>query len=358
MQFDMTKTGILLKKIALVRPLDSFLVDTYFPYSPANMHKEDKVYFDTKKGGRKVAPMISEYGKTKELLREPYQTDAITPPKIGGSRSITPEMVAKRIAGENIFSGGLTPDKRAAMLEAEDMKDILNSIKRRQELMVRQLFLTGTVTAIAGFDDDSVVNDVNIDYGMSADLMVTLSGTDKWDNSSSDPYEQLIAKRSLVNERSGLIVTSVLLGRSAWKALRNHANYKSMFTQYNPAFNFGEMSPAIKGNGITYLGRINEAAIDLYMYDGYVHNPTTGLAEPTIPDDCVLGIPSEFGDAFSMQYGAITYLNREDQYVTVDQPLIPRSFSDQRNSVKGIQIESRCLPVIHIVDSFFKMKVV
>lgn len=358
MQFDMTKTGVLLKKIALVKSLHSLLVDTYFPYSPANMHKEDKVYFDTKKNGYKVAPMISQYGKAKELLRQPYETDAIVPPKIGGSRSITPEMVAKRIAGENIFSGGLTPDKRAALVQAEDIRDILDAIKRRQELMVRQLFLTGTVTAIAGFDDDSVLGSVDIDYGMSADLLVTLSGTDKWDNSSSDPYEQLIAKRSLVNERSGLIVKSVLIGRAAWKALRNHANFKSMFIQYNPAFNFGEMSPTIKGNGITYLGRINEAALDIYMYDGYVQNPTTGLAEPTIPDDCVLGIPSDFGDAFSMQYGSITYLGENDQFVTVDQPLIPRAFSDQRNSVKGIQIESRCLPVIHIVDSFFKMKVV
>lgn len=359
MQFDMTKTGTLLKKVELIRPVNSLLVDTYFPYSPANMSLTDKVYFDVKKGGRKISPMVSAYGKTKELTRDKYSTDEITPPLIGLSRSITPDTVANRIAGESVFSGGLTPDQRAAIVEAEDIKDIRNAIVRRREHMVRQLFLTGKVTVIADFDDPKSLGDkVEIDYGMSSDMIQTYSGTDLWTNSGSDPYEHLIAARRKINERSGLVAKPVFIGATAWKALRNHASFKEKFTQYNEKYNFGELAPIIKSSEIVYLGRINEAGLDLYMYDGYTYNPTTGLSEPIIPDDSILMLPNDFSEAFSMQYGGITLLDKDERFKTIAQPLVPVSFIDQRNNVKGIQILSRCVPVIHIIDSFYKAKVV
>lgn len=354
--FDMTRTGTLLQEIQLLKPIDSFLVDTFFPFNQKNVSNTDEVYFDTVKGGRKIAPLVSPYGKLRELTRDPYSTDKIIPAKVGFSRSITPETVAKRVAGEPIFSGGLTPAQRAQLVQAQDMKDILDTIKRRQEHMIRNLLLTGKVNSIADYDEDT---SLNIDYGMSADCIITLSGTDLWTNSSSDPIMQLVANRRKVMERSGIAPGIAFMGMDAWKAFRNNPNIKEKFWYNNPAFSFGQLTPRIMNEDITYLGRINEANLDLYLYDGWTIDPVTGISTQVVPDNAVIQLPygADVGKAFSMMYGAVTYLDKSEQFVTVAEQYVPREFVDLRSNTKGLDIVSRSLPVINIVDSFITMYV-
>jgi hypothetical protein len=350
--FDMTKSAILLKKINLLKPVDSFLLDTFFPFSPLNISATDEVYFDTVKGGRKIAPTVTEYGKVKEFIRDPYTTDKIVPALIGFKRSITPQTVSKRIAGEPVFNGGLTPDERAAYLQIQDIQDIIDSIIRRQEYLVRQLFLTGKVTSIANYDGDT---SLNIDYGVSADCILTLSGTDMWSNASSDPISQMVATRRKISERSGLAPAVALCGVKAWQSFRNNANVTNKFWYNSPNYNFGKLDPQIQSRNITYLGRVNEANLDLYLYDGWTIDPISGISQQIIPDNAVLFLPDlqDAPKAFSMRYGAVTYLADDgNNFITYANRYVPREYADVPNSVKGLEIVSRCLPVLNIVDSF------
>lgn len=339
--------------VSIVPQINSFYA-SLFPANP-DISASDEIIFDVQKHKHKIAPLVRVYGKNKELLRDAYTTSRIVPPKLGGKRSISPETIAGRIAGEQIVHGGFTPAQRAKLLLMKDIQDIKNAMNNRLELMCRDVLFTGAVTSISNFDDETL----NVDYGLSASHNITLAGAAKWDQSTSDAQSDLLDARDLIAKDAGLTATMAIVGTAVWKKMRNNDGLMKQFDRYDAKL--GTIAPQIQSPDMTYLGRFADSGIDLYLNTGWTVNPTTGIAEPLTPIDKVLVLPRELGQCLSLEYGAITQLEKmgdQANFVTFQEQFVPKLFIEDETDVMSLQVASRALPVMKIVDSVVVIKAV
>lgn len=349
------KTSTLKGVIDLTPVKRSFFVDKYFPESAQNMSTADYVMFDIVKDKQRVAPLVSKGKSAAELGRDKYRTMEIVPPAIGAKRTLTPDTVSQRIAGEQLVEGGMTPEERAKIFLMKDIKDIKDAIVQRLRIMVRQVLLEGRVTAVPGFDKEDYLD---VDYGQNPTHNITLLGVNRWNQATSTPTNDLADARLAVKRDSGKTSEVAFLGNVAWKTLKSNPDFNDAFNYFGNA-NFGNLTPRIEpGQDLTYLGRLNEAGLDLYLCNEMVPDPVTGVDVPFIPDDLVVILPAEISECFSMEYGAITQLNEQGQLITYQGAQVPKMFVEEESDSTAIQIKSRALPVLKNPDSVFIMKVI
>lgn len=350
-----TKQTILRQAVDLTPVRLSFFTETYFPSRPENFSTTPSITFDVVKGKQRVAPTVSVGKTAKELGRDSFKTKTIVPPTFGGKRSLTVESLESRIAGEHLIEGGMSPDERARVLFLKDVQEIKQAIKNRMQLMVRQVILTGAVTAIPMFDGDEFVS---VDYGQNPAHNLTLLGVNRWNQVTSTPTADLCDARLTVKRNSGATSEVVFLGNAAWRALKNNPDFVENFNFFGDV-NFGSLQPRIEPNkDLTFLGRLNEAGMDLYLSTEMVSDPLGGPDVPFIPDDMVVIMPAEIRESFSMEFGAITQLNENKSFQTFAGSEVPKMLIEEESDSIAIQIQSKALPVLKNPESVFIMKVI
>jgi hypothetical protein len=113
-------------------------------------------------------------------------------------------------------------------------------------------------------------------------------------------------------------------------------------------------------NGLTYIGTINKLGMDIYEYNEWYldtwTNPASPVNMPLVPagNAAVLSTSA----LFSMYYGAITLLNDDGDFITVEADRVPESWSERDPARRFIKVSSRPLPVPHEVNSWYTAKVI
>jgi hypothetical protein len=250
------------------------------------------------------------------------------------------DLLQTRLPGETMYDG-ITPEERAAVLMQEDYSELDDQITRREELMAAQCLQKGIIT-VKGYIDDSAtaVREDTIDFDF--DNVVTLTSTERWNQSTSDKYATLEENVNLVRQ-AGYNPTDIVMGANAKKLLLSDADFLDKYFDKTSAI-FGMLNPQLKidnGNGYAYLGHLNELGVDLWAYLAW-YKDADGTVKPYIDDNRVLILPQNIGMCL---YGAVTIIPEDsDNFVTIAGTRVPKVTVDRRKDTKELTVKSR--PVV------------
>lgn len=191
----------------------SFFLNSYF--NEFETSDTEKVHFDKKpKGRRLITPLVSPLVRGRIIREQGFKTESVSPAYLKDKRVFEPSRYFKRTVGEKI-GGDLSPEQRLAASVAFAVNEQLEMWQGRLEQMAAEVVRTGKILLQS---QDYAKNE--IDFGRDEDLTVVLTGSDRWDDPSSDPLDDIEEWGQMIFDKSGTTPTDVLLAVDVWKTLR------------------------------------------------------------------------------------------------------------------------------------------
>lgn len=331
----------------------SFLKDTFF--SNVIEHESEEFGFDIVKGGEQIAPYVHPDIGGKVLEKSGYSTKTFVAPEVSPMRTITARDVEKRLAGEEINARD-SWESRQRKLAAKFLRELDDSITRREEIQCAELLTTGKITVVGEGYPTSIIQfwpttpseQPFIDIGAS-------DATKYWDGASASILDDLVMAADRIEDHSTTSATIAIIGGGAADALRNNDDLWKKLD--NRRVNPGELETKRLGGGVRYLGTFLDSGLELYTYRGTYKDPATGLTKKFIPDNRVVVTSREM--IGTMNYGLITMTDEERElFIRIARSRVADSWMMKRPSVgRVIQVKSRPLATIRDIDSVYVMKV-
>lgn len=348
LNLNIYRTQTLLAAVEKRMPLRTFFKDTFFPGAGQTFVTEE-VLLDFRKGKRKMAPFVAPRVGGITMDRQGYRTDKYTAPKIAPQRVITMDDLVIRGIGENVFSQR-TPAARQSELLGRDLGELDEMIARREEWMIRELLVNGKIV-MKGFIDQNNANyvDQEIDYGFSNKEV--LAGAALWSAGTSTKMADLKRWRLQVIQKSGKAPTMVIMGQTAADKFLADADVSDKLKQFNATML--SINPAVKDDALTYIGRLNELALDIYTYNDWYLDDDGVTEYPLVPVDTVILARPNLGEFL---YGAVTQLDG-GQFITYEGTRIPKSWADDENDQRWLRLSARPVPKPEDIDDWFVGKV-
>ncbi len=341
MPIDIYSTRTMMKAIKLMKPVYTFLRDTFFPTVETEV--TESVDVDFKKGKRKMAPFVAPRVGGVVMDRQGFVTNTYKVPKIAPERIITLDDINKRSMGEAIYSQK-TPEERARELLAEDIIELDDYITRREEWMCREVLFTGKVIMVGeGFEQV-------VDYGFTN--KVALTGDELWSAySTSDPVAYLKSLRRSIIKKTGKAPDICVLASDVVDTFINHPKVKDRLNLLR--LNVGTLEPTIKDPSLTFIGKMTDLGMEFYSYDEWFLDDS-GIEQPMVPSGHIL-----VGRTGSNKriYGAVTQIEDEN-FVTIEGMRVPKSWVDKDNEVRKLRLTARPLPVPDDIDGWYVAEVI
>lgn len=339
----MYDTRTMLEAIEQLKPVNTFLKDTFFP-TPKTFDTA-AVEVDYRKGKRKLAPFVSDRVAGKVVDREGFTTHLFEPATIKPVRTIQSIDLMKRSMGENVY-GARSPQERAQEILANDITDLDEMITRREEWMAAQVLFEGKVDIVG----EGVNKTMNFDFTNKE----TLSGTDLWTHADSDPLKDLKDTRRKIMISSGISPNTVIFSSDVVDDFVNHPKVSGLLN--NRRITIGQIDPMAMPNGVTYIGNITELGCDIYTYDEFYYDEETQEDKSLVPDGTVM--MGSTNSKSTMAYGAITIADTSNNtFSVVESTRVPVSFVQVDPAARFLQIHSKPLPIPHEVNSWAILKV-
>lgn len=327
------------------RPVQWY-ADRYYR-SAEGVHGSALVELDVRVGGKRMAPIQRPTETSRVMARESVSSQLIRLPYMKPARPTTAEEILKRRApGTHLYA------ERDLVGEAQrqigrDIEDLDDMIERRREYMAAQGVITG-LTPIVALNENGVASiDAQVDWGMPAAHLVTLTGTGLWTDAASDPVANLRQWQQLIIGAANISATMATVGTSVGDAILKHAKLLALLD--NRRVEAGQIELRAKAvEGITYLGRI--AGVDIYE-DARTYTDDAGVSQPITPvDRLVLGAQGEN----RWHHGPISDLK-------CTSPLVARwvkTWETEEPSQRHVAVHTRCLPALHQPGANVSAKVV
>lgn len=327
-------------------PINTFLKSTFF--SNQTTFTTKTVDADFYKGNRKLAPFVHPKIGGKTVENTGYQTNTFEPALVAPDTITTADDLMNRSIGEPLY-GGMSPEERGVLKLSEDLAKLDEMITRREEWMCAQAILTGKIP-VRGEGLDYV-----IDFKFTN--KVSLSGVDLWSADTSDPIADLKEYHREVQKKGFVNCDICIMAANVADAFINHPKVKDRLDIRN--YSLATIAPRQLPNGVTYVGTINELGLDIYQYNEWYlddwTDPKNVVTKPIVPDGMLVLISTKAN--YSMLYGAVTILNDDGSFSTVEGSRIPDSWIQKKPARRFLQISSKPLPVPHEVDSWYVLNV-
>ncbi|RCX20886.1 major capsid protein E [Anaerobacterium chartisolvens] len=333
-------TRTMLQAINIMKPVHTFLRDTFFPGTQTFL--TENVDVDFKKGKRKMAPFVAPRVGGIVVDRQGFETRTFKFSRVAPQRILTKDDLNTRSMGEAIYSTR-TPDERAQELLAGDIIELDDMITSREEWMCRELLFTGKVTMKEMTENGKHIDKV-VDYNFTNKEILT--GGELWTDPGSDPIGYLGEKRLEVIQKTGKAPTICIMASDVSKTFINHEKVQKIMNLLR--INIGVIEPSVKSPALTYIGRISELDLELYSYDEWFLDDDD-TEQPMIPEKTILLGTTGMNKRY---YGAITQMEN-GTFVTYEGTRIPKVWSDEENEVRKIRLSSRPLPVPEDIDSWY-----
>lgn len=294
---------------------------------------------DFKKGSRALAPFVHQKVGGKTVPNTGYQTKTYKPPLLAPNKVTTVDSLLNREPGETLVSGK-SPAERAVDKLASDFNELKDMIARREEWMCAQAIFTGEIP-VKGEGVDEVIN---FDF----ENFEVLDGKKKWNDSEADPIADIkrwhkeVQKKGFVN-----CDVCVMADDVADAFVKNEKVQKVLDIK---GYDIAVIKPRELPNGATYIGTIRELGLDIYKYNEWYLDEDKNL-QPLVPDGSLAMLSSKAN--YSMAYGAITLLNEDGVFITVEGKAVPDTWIERNPSRRFLQLNSSPLPVPHEVDSWY-----
>lgn len=328
---DIYSTQVLAKVVERLHTPPSFLLDTFFP----NVQTSDKeeIFFDVTDSKPRISPFVSPLLPGKVVDSGGYQTKSFKPAYVKDKRRFDANIPYKRMAGE-IIGGSLSPAQRYERALATHLKDQLDNLTRREEVMSAEILRTGKVIVSGdGYPTQTV------DFGRDAELTKALSGSATWDSSGVNPVDDLEDWAITLQDKSGVVAKTVVMDPQAWKIFRSNTTVQKYLDIRRGTNNTINIDPQIisENEKARYAGSIGDFAIWVYN-DTYVDDK--GTTCKLLPEKTVL-LGSREGLEGTRCYGAI----HDEKANWTAQRYFTKSWIEEDPSVRWLLLQSAPLVV-------------
>lgn len=341
----------LLQAIEKIQTPANFLTSQFF--NETVMSPNNTVALETRKAGRLLAPAIVKNAKGVNVDRTTATAKWYSPFTFAPRRVIGLEDVSRRIFGEvpNLY-GSLTPEQRAARMQAEDLADLLKLHENRREQMAAELLQTGKLSMKAYADDGELAQLDTIEYGVPG--IKKLTGTKIWSNAAADIYGDLLSASEQIQKDTGVIPTIAICGKNIERYLIKNTeilNWLMIPNRQNLAM--ASLEPRFTSPETRFIGRIGALNLDLYSY-AKTYLDENLQAVPFIGDNTIIIAAPNIG---STVYCPVTIFSKEQSFQTVLSQYVPKYTINEESETLSLTIYSKCLIVPRDVESWITLTV-
>lgn len=337
---DLFSTSTLKAIVQDLRVPQTGMLDAYF--RTVSQDDTEEIHFDIDNKPRRIAPFVSPLVAGKVVASRGFQTATFKPAYVKDKRSFSPTRSVKRVMGERIGGGDLSPAQRMQVLVVQDMQDQLEMITRRLEWMACQAMYDGKVTVV-GEDYPSQL----VDFGRNAGHTVVKGAGTKWSDAGISPLDDLQTWSDTMVKNTGVGLTEVTMTVDVWKIFRVNADVKSRLDRWRG--NSTLQADAVQREGRVFMGMVDQFAI--YVYSGWFVDPTSGTETAMLPAGTVIGAGGQAVEGVQ-HFGAIM-----DHDVLQAMAYYPKSWLDNDPSVRYLLMQSAPLPVPYRVNATFRATV-
>ena len=338
---DLFDLRTMLRALEQRKPPRTFFLDMFFAMT--EVHDTATVDIDIIKGTRRMAPFVRPTLAGKLIERQGYTTSTYKPPYIKPKMVTTAAEIFKRMPGQIIYGGNMSPQQRAAEQLGKDLADLEDMIIRREEWMAAKGITSGQLRVIGEGVDDTIT------FGMSATHLPTLSGGDLWSApTTATPIDDLRAWKRTVIQDSGVAPTDVVMGPAAYDAFMkcNQVSDKTKSLFDFLRLTLGQIEPQALPNGTTYIGRITELGLDMWLHeDWYISDFDSSVEESMMPTNKVL--MGSRNARTTRHYAAI-----QDLEASGALKRFPKTWIEKDPSAQFLVVQSAPLMIPHQVDAF------
>lgn len=336
--------------IRALPPVHTFFRDTFF--RTTRPEYTESVRVDFVKGTRKIAPFVNMKNKAKVVEKRGFSTDTFETPVIKIKDVTDIEDMVRRLPGELLQNSGITPYDRGVQLMSEQLSRFDEMITRREEWMCVQAMMTGKIPVIG--------EDVNyeIDFGFTNASTVSVL----WDSTTATPtpYQDLQAA-VLACKRNGYRTPDIcIMERSAYNAFLQAVKKDEWFQQFPQVFDIMTVKPERRTDAVTYVGRLKDPDLDIYVYDEWFIDDWTDPDNPVelslMPKGKIL-LASRSAQ-FTRYYGLQMFTDPlTGNFRQVVGTRASDSWVQKDPDARFLALSSRPLPVPHEVDSWYVLTV-
>lgn len=328
----------------------TFFRDTFF--NIAKPLYTEKVRVEFVKGTRKVAPFVNLKDKAKVIKKLGYVSDEFETPVVRVKDVTDITDMLQRLPGELLQNSGVTPLQRGIELMAEQLSSFEDMIARREEVMAVSAMMDGVIHVIGeGVNYD-------IDFGFTNKSTVSTL----WDSATGTPtpYTDLQTAVLACKQKGYRTPNIAVFERSAWNAFLQATKKDEFYKQHKDILDIISVKPERRSDAVTFMGRLKDPDLDIYVYDEwYVDDwtdPANPVEKPLIPKGKVL-IASTTA-RYSMYYGLQMFTDPETQnFRQVIGTRAADSWVQKDPDARFLTLNARPLPVPHEVDSWYVLTV-
>jgi GNAT superfamily N-acetyltransferase len=335
---DILSTYIMMAIVDEIVPETSFFRDRYFPTGDTDIFAADKVLVEYRKGDRKMAAFVAPRAGDIPVDRRGYEIHEFEPPHILPSRVLTTDELRKRGFGEALLPSS-TPAQRAVRLVLQDLTDLDNRIRRREEWMCAQTMILNACEMQEYIDADTEGDLLRVQYyDTVSDHEYTVA--DPWNSTSGDMFADVEAMCWSLS-KSGLHAADLILGSQAASHVADMEKVGRLLD--NRRMEFGNLAPRIENYaGIAHIGNLNFGGFQLNIFNvlhSYVDDDNT--TKPFFPATSAMVTAPGCG---RLMFGQITQIDfGNSDFTTHTGMRIPKLVVDQGKDTRKLRLGSRPL---------------
>lgn len=336
--------------IKAMPPVHTFFKDTFF--NVVKPEYAEKVRVEFVKGSRKVAPFVNLKDKAKVIKKLGYSSETFETPVIRVKDVTTIEDMLKRLPGELLQNSGITPLDRGIQLMAEQLSSFEEMISRREEWMCVKAMMDGVIPVVG-----EGVN-YEIDFGFTNKSAVSVL----WDSTTGTPtpYKDLQAAVLQCKMKGYRTPNICIMERSAYNAFIEACKKDEYFKNQKEIFDVITVRPERRNDAVTFVGRLRDPDLDIYVYDEWYVDDWTDPENPVekslMPKGKIL-LASTTART-SLYYGLQVFTDPQTgNFRQVIGTRAADSWVQKDPDARFLTLNARPLPVPHEVDSWYVMTV-
>lgn len=334
--------------VRVMPTVNTFFRDTFF--KTAKPQYTEKVRVDFVKGTRRVAPFVNIKDKGKVVEKRGYVSDEFTTPVIKVKDTTDIEDMLKRLPGELLQNSGITPYDRGIQLMTEQLMNFEEMVARREEWMCVQAMMEGKIPV----KGDGV--DFEIDFQhTNKSTVATL-----WTADGATPYTDLQTAVLACKQKGYKTPDICIMDRTAYQAFLLATKNDEFYKQQSELFDLITVKPERRTDGVTFVGRLKDPDLDMYVYDEFVVDDWTDPENPVevslMPKGKVLLASTKA--KYSMYYGLMMFTDPlTNTFRQVVGARAADSWVTKDPDARFMSLNARPLPVPHEVDSWYVLTV-
>ena len=334
-----------------VRSPLSFVKNTF--YSAEQTVPTVDIELSTLRDGRSMAPFVKRDGAAIMVDGDSEDFRVVKPAHIRIKRPLSPsDLLDKRRAGFGIHVSAADMNAQMRAYLAREMSGMLRKVANAEEWLACQA-LRGVVSYEA---EDGA--SFEIDFGRSADLVVTLAGADLWTASTGQPGRDFLTASQLINDASEGQATDVILGEDARDAFLSNANVAAKFAYRGENVRQGsvDLTTSFRDDGALFLG-VYDHNVRVWSYARQVTMPDGTVEDLIRPDYAEFVWRSPEAERL-FYYGGIRDMRAIGAGRVLESRRFSKSWEVEDPSAMMMLIESNPLPCNRRPDTHVSMKVV